>query len=145
MFNPNQLSTMKKVVILTAACFVALAAVAHEWTSLTAALPFTKANAVFAWMETEHDFGKIPIHKPVAHEFLFTNTGDAPLLISSVTTSCGCTVSEYSKDPIPPGARGYVKATYNAAKAGAFNKTVTINANVEGEAVKLTVKGVVTE
>jgi hypothetical protein len=99
----------------------------------------------FSWTLTAYDFGKIPLNKPVTHEFKFTNTGNAPLVISSVQASCGCTVTEYSKDPIGPGAEGFVKATYNAAKVGVFTKTVTINANAEESVVQLTIKGEVTE
>ena len=104
---------------------------------------FETAN--FLWIVTSHDFGKIKANKPVTHEFRFTNSGDAPLVISSVQASCGCTVTDYSKDPIPPGSEGYVKATYNAAKLGVFSKTVTVNANAAESVVQLTIKGEVVE
>ncbi len=96
---------------------------------------------VFSWKVTVHDFGKIPLNKPVTHEFRFTNSGDSPLIISSVQASCGCTVTDYSKDPIPPGSEGFVKATYNAATAGIFTKTVTVNANSDEGTVRLMIKG----
>lgn len=99
----------------------------------------------FAWSATTYDFGKIEINKPVTHEFRFTNSGGAPLVISSVQASCGCTVTDYSKDPIAPGSEGYVKATYNAAKIGVFNKTVTVNANAAESIVQLMIKGEVVE
>jgi hypothetical protein len=102
-------------------------------------------NAIFNWLETTFDFGKIKQNKPVTHEFDFVNKGTSPLIISSVKASCGCTVAEYSKDPIAPGQQGFVKATYNAAHAGAFTKTVTINANTDNAAVVLTIKGEVVE
>ena len=102
-------------------------------------------TADFSWIVTTHDFGKIKVNKPVTHEFRFTNSGDAPLVISSVQASCGCTVTDYSKDPIAPGAEGYVKATYNAAKVGVFSKTVTVNANAAESVVQLTIKGEVVE
>jgi hypothetical protein len=98
-------------------------------------------TANFVWIVTTYDFGKIKVNKPVTHEFRFTNSGDAPLVISSVQASCGCTVTDYSKDPIAPGAEGYVKATYNAAKVGVFSKTVTVNANAAESVVQLTIKG----
>lgn len=98
-------------------------------------------NAEFKWNETSFDFGKIKLNVPVTHEFTFTNKGNATLTISSVQASCGCTVAQYSKEPIEPGQQGFVKATYNAAKAGVFTKTVTINANTEIATVVLTIKG----
>lgn len=99
----------------------------------------------FLWSMTTYDFGKIKMNNPVSHEFRFTNSGDAPLVISSVQASCGCTVTDYSKDPIAPGAEGYVKATYNAAKVGIFSKTVTVNANAEKPVVQLMIKGEVVQ
>ena len=105
----------------------------------------TTVNAAFNWAVTTFDFGTIKVNKPVTHKFKFTNTGDAPLVISSVQASCGCTVTEYSKEPIAPGAEGFVKATYNAAKVGVFTKTVTVNANTDENAVQLVIKGEVVE
>jgi hypothetical protein len=102
-------------------------------------------TANFLWIGTTYDFGKIKVNNPVTHEFRFTNSGDAPLVISSVQASCGCTVTDYSKDPIAPGSEGYVKATYNAAKVGVFSKTVTVNANAAESVVQLTIKGEVVE
>lgn len=102
---------------------------------------FNTTAPIFHWNETTFDFGKIKLNVPVTHEFYFTNTGRAPLIISSVKASCGCTVAEYSKEPIAPGQRGFVKATYNAAKSGVFNKTITVNVNTEDMPVQLYIKG----
>jgi hypothetical protein len=99
------------------------------------------AEAAFSWTNTEHDFGKIQVGIPVTYEFTFVNAGDIPLVISTVQASCGCTVTNYTKDPIEPGSTGYVKATYNAASVGQFSKTVTVNANTENGIARLTVKG----
>jgi hypothetical protein len=110
--------------------------------------PVNKLNpeaAIFNWTMTEFDFGKIKVGVPVTYEFKFTNTGDIPLVISTVQASCGCTVTSYTKDPIAPGADGYVKATYNAAGIGQFTKTVTVNANTEDGVAKLTIKGEVVQ
>lgn len=99
----------------------------------------------FSWTETTFDFGQIKVKKPVTHEFSFVNAGSAPLVITSVQASCGCTVTKYSKEPISPGSSGFVTATYDAAKVGVFTKTVTVNANTDGGAVLLTIKGEVVE
>jgi len=96
-----------------------------------------------AWAKESHDFGEIPQGKPVSVEFAFTNTGDAPLLIADVATSCGCTASDYSKEPIASGASSKIKVTYNAANMGAFTKTITVNFS-DAEAKKvLMIKGTV--
>ncbi len=136
---------MKKTMILVAAFAIAVVALGQELTaSIKKTVPVTPA-AVFTWATTSFDFGKIEKGIPVTHKFTFTNTGTEALIISSVQASCGCTVTEYTKDPIPAGEKGFVKATYNAAKPGVFSKTVTINANTEDAVVLLTIKGEVGE
>lgn len=102
-------------------------------------------NAMFNWAQTTFDFGQIKMNNPVTHEFTFMNAGDAPLVITSVQASCGCTVAKYSKDPITPGSSGFVKATYNASKVGVFTKTITVNANTEEGIMHLVIKGEVVE
>ena len=131
---------MKKFVLVALGVVCASVVVAQILASNSPAYTPIR-NAVFAWSETTYDFGKIKVNVPVTHEFSFANTGDVPLVISSVKASCGCTVTEYSKDPIEPGAKGFVKATYNAAKVGVFSKTVTLNANTEEGTVVLAIKG----
>jgi hypothetical protein len=101
--------------------------------------------AVFTWTNLTHDFGKIKVSNPVSHEFAFTNTGSATLVISSVQASCGCTVTSYSKEGIAPGEKGFVKATYNAANVGQFTKTLSVTANTAEGIVKLTIQGEVIE
>jgi hypothetical protein len=135
---------MKKTIILVMAFAIAIVAVGQELSTSIKKSEFSRA-AVFAWTETVYDFGQIQKDAPVTHEFTFTNSGEEPLIISSVQASCGCTVTEYTKDPIPAGREGFVKATYNAAKAGVFTKTVTIKANTNDETVLLTIKGEVVE
>lgn len=97
--------------------------------------------AVFEWDSTTYDFGVIELNQPAEHTFSFKNMGDAPLIIQSVKASCGCTVANYSMEPIGVGEDGFVKATYNSAKPGHFVKTVTVIANTGEDAVTLTLKG----
>ena len=93
----------------------------------------------------EHDFGNIPQGTPVTTEFEVTNTGKAPLIISNVNVTCGCTTPFFTKDPIMPGKKGLIKATFNAAAAGAFTKGITVVTNVPDKAgVPLIIKGTVT-
>lgn len=135
---------MKKISLILLVGLVTTPLFSQRLTMMSLLLPALETPA-FLWNVTTHDFGKIKFNQPVMHEFRFTNSGDAPLVISSVQASCGCTVTAYSKEPIAPGAEGYVKATYNAAKIGVFSKTVTVNANAEESLVQLTIKGEVTE
>ena len=101
----------------------------------------TADNAVFEWVSQLHDFGKIKQGVPVSHEFKFTNKGKVPLIIANVQASCGCTTPDWTKDAIPPGQQGFIKATFNAASPGVFDKTVTVTANVENGSVQLKIKG----
>jgi len=110
-------------------------------TATTVSNAKAEAKAAFKWSESEHNFGVIPQGKPVTTTFSFTNTGKVPLIISQVQGSCGCTATDYSKEPIAPGKKGYVKATYNAAAMGAFHKTVTVTANADAAPVVLVIKG----
>lgn len=125
---------MKKIALILSLIVVA------PLVALTTVPPSYEAPA-FSWDATTFDFGKIKQNTPVSHVFKFTNSGSSPLVISTVQASCGCTVTDYSREPIGPGAEGYVKATYDAAKPGAFSKTVVVNANAEEGYVKLTIRG----
>ena len=137
---------MKKAMIMIAACAIAVVALGQELTaSIKKTEPVKPLAAVFNWEATSYDFGKIQKDVAVTHEFTFTNSGNDALIISSVQASCGCTVTDYTKDPIPAGEKGFVKATYNASKAGVFSKTVTINANTDDAIVLLTIKGEVVD
>lgn len=103
---------------------------------------YTKAP-IFKWNTTLHDFGKMIQNKPQTFTFTFTNTGNAPLVISQAKGSCECTKAEFIPTPIPPGKTGWVKATYDASKVGEFNRNVTVTANIDGGPVNLNIKGVV--
>ncbi|HEV7346766.1 DUF1573 domain-containing protein [Telluribacter sp.] len=98
-------------------------------------------KGVMKFKEETHSFSKIEQGKPVTHEFTFTNTGTDPIVISNVSASCGCTTPSYTKDPVLPGKTGSIKATYNAAAMGAFNKSVTVFSNAESPTITLFLKG----
>jgi hypothetical protein len=101
----------------------------------------TVAEAEFKFTEETHDFGKIPQGTPVTYEFQFTNVGDAPIIISTVEASCGCTVPTYSNTPVKKGEKGTIKATFNAAAAGSFNKVITVKSNAKTPVKYLYIKG----
>lgn len=131
-----------KRIILSATFIIAAVSFAMSQASTVAIESGNPSSmAKFKWTETTHNFGKIPQGKPVSTEFKFTNTGKTPLVISNVRGSCGCTVTQYTKEPIAPGKTGHVKATFNAAAMGAFNKSVRVTANVEGGNETLFIKG----
>ncbi|MBI5540990.1 MAG: DUF1573 domain-containing protein [Bacteroidia bacterium] len=125
---------MKKVSILLAAiCFIGTTAFVNAQTK----------EAKITFTEESFDFGSIAEEKgPVTKEFTFTNTGAAPLIVQNVKASCGCTTPEWTKDPVLPGKKGIIKATYNPQnRPGQFNKTITVTSNAENNTVILTIKG----
>jgi hypothetical protein len=84
----------------------------------------------FKFERTEYDFGQIKEGEKVIYTYKFTNTGDAPLIVNSVQPSCGCTAPDWTKEPIPAGATGFVKVEFDSnGKQGIQNKVVTVNAN----------------
>ncbi|GAA4244189.1 MULTISPECIES: DUF1573 domain-containing protein [Winogradskyella] len=87
------------------------------------------------------NYGTITQNAEGKRIFTFTNTGDAPLLITKVKTSCGCTVPSYSKAPIQPGDQGELEIKYDTKRLGAFTKTVTVISNAEGGNKILKIKG----
>ena len=109
----------------------------------TAADPSTLGAFQFA--EMEYDFGTIQEGKVVERVFNFTNNGQAPLVISNITASCGCTSPDWTKSPVQPGETGFVKVVFNsAAKSGAQSPTVTIQANTNPSVTRLSMRGSVT-
>ncbi|HAP00406.1 MAG TPA: DUF1573 domain-containing protein [Bacteroidetes bacterium] len=94
------------------------------------------------WIETNsYSFGKIPFNVPATVTFEIKNTGDAPLLITKAEPTCNCTLVDYTKDEIPPGGNGFVKATFDARIVGKFDKRIFLYTNAyEGE-MDLILKG----
>jgi hypothetical protein len=97
------------------------------------------------WSETTHNFGNLELRKPSTATFTFKNVSEAPVVITNVRSSCGCTVAKYTKEPVKPGEEGEVSATYNAARIGAFTKTVTVTLDALSRPVVLKIKGQVVE
>ena len=72
------------------------------------------------------DFGKIKQGVPQKGTFTVTNISNEPLIIEQANPTCGCTISDYTKEPIAPGKSGVINATYNAAAMGHFEKHLTV-------------------
>lgn len=98
-------------------------------------------TAVIEWNNLTVDFGKIPQNKPIVVEFKFLNPGILPLIITSVKPSCGCTVADYPKEPIPSGGQGTISVTFDAKSSGYFSKTITVHSNTEEGITNLFIKG----
>jgi hypothetical protein len=89
-----------------------------------------------------HDYGDIPYNGNGTCEFKVTNTGNAPLILSSCQGSCGCTVPKCDPNPILPGESSIITVKYDTTRSGQIAKSVTINSNAVNEPVKVvTIKG----
>lgn len=96
------------------------------------AAPGTAALPAFKFEKENHEFGEIVEGEKVTYTFKFTNVGNAPLVISSASASCGCTVPEYTKTAVQPGEEGEVNVTFDSAGRSGMNaKTITLIANTE--------------
>ncbi|HAB81305.1 MAG: hypothetical protein ABR91_06310 [Polaribacter sp. BACL8 MAG-120531-bin13] len=86
--------------------------------------------AVMSFDKTFHDFGQITQGTPQQTVFTFTNTGDAPLIITDATSSCGCTIPDYPKNtPIAPGQQGQMVVNFNGSGQNQVTKTINVQAN----------------
>lgn len=95
--------------------------------------------------DTMHNFDVVSeAGGTVSHEFVFTNTGDAALIIYDVTTNCGCTVADYPREPIAPGKQGCVSITFDPkGNPGEFAKEIVVKSNAQKKKIRLRIKGVV--
>lgn len=101
-------------------------------------------QAEIKFEKTTHDFGTFSEKSPVVScTFTFTNVGERPLVINQAMASCGCTVPEYTKNPVKPGEKGEIKVTYNgtAKFPGHFKKSITVITNGAVEKTRLYIEG----
>ncbi len=109
--------------------------------TLHAQTPQSATNDSIIFDKLEHDYGTITKGGDGLSQFTFTNRGNAPLLLSNVRASCGCTVPEWPREPVAPGQKGVIKVKYNTNIVGSFNKTITVNSNALNSVVQLRIKG----
>ncbi len=104
-------------------------------------------QAVLKLDKKVHNFGEVMRSKPVTCQFVVTNDGDKPLVINQVIPSCGCTATEYTKEPIAPGKNGYVKLTYDAKNQfeGKFSRMAVIYSNAANSNARVRIQGIVVE
>jgi hypothetical protein len=100
-----------------------------------------KNGPVAEFDKTVCDLGELTQNVPGTAVFTVFNKGNEPLIFSSVTASCGCTNLQWSQEPLLPGKSTTISATYNAAAAGNFLKTITVKSNATDQPVVLQLKG----
>ena len=137
---------MKKTLLL------ALSLTAAAYTAQAqATAPATKAvgpvaGPAITFEESKYDFGSVVQGGTVDHTFKFKNTGTAPLVISNIGVSCGCTTPEWTKAPVLPGKTGSIAAHFNSTgKMGMQNKVLTIESNAAAGSTTVSLVGEVKE
>lgn len=119
---------MKGILFFLAFALIAIGAGAQEADT-------KPGGAIIAWETTQHDFGDIFQGDKIEHTFKFANTGTEPLIITNVTTQCGCTAPKgWPRDPVLPGGKGEITLSFNSAgKLGRQNKVATLVSNAVNE------------
>ena len=112
---------MKKIILL---CAIVLGFAAT-------ASAQTDPKPEFKFNEEKHDFGKIPMGKPVTVNFEFSNIGEQPLILTEVRPTCTCITADYTKTPVRKGEKGIIKITFIPPGVGGFNKTVVVTSNAK--------------
>lgn len=87
------------------------------------------------------DYGEIEKGSDGVRIFEFTNTGSAPLIISNVRSSCGCTIPKKPEDPIMPGKTGEIQVKYDTNRVGPIRKAITVTSNADTPTKILKIKG----
>ena len=93
-----------------------------------------------SWDKSKHVFGSIEHKKPVTAEFEFTNNSNAPVAVTKVGTTCGCTAANYPKEPVKPGEKAKIKLKYDAVSPGFFKKAAKIHFS-DGSAKEVEIEG----
>lgn len=94
-----------------------------------------------SWDKTTYDLGDVAFMVPKDAEFVLTNSGNEPLLITYARASCGCTNLNYSEEPVLPGKTTKLSVTYNGSGSGQFMKTITVQTNADERPVTLQITG----
>lgn len=125
----------------------------HILTLMLLAIPLTvfsqeevkpKDKGEMKFETTRHNFGVFAQDTAiVTYDFVFTNVGKAPLIIHQANASCGCTVPEYTLEPIMPGCKGKISVTYNGKgrRPGVFRKSITVHNNGKQSPMRLYIEG----
>jgi len=136
------MNIMKKLLLgLSALCLIAFTSCKEDATKKIKAQNVAEAAErdanstkfpVLAFDKSEYDFGEMEARTNVETEFSYTNTGEAPLVITNISSSCGCTIpKDWSREPLSPGESGKFTVKFNGTGNGNVTKTVTVTANTE--------------
>lgn len=129
---------MKKLIVL---CLMIGSIIAAQAQTSKAAEPYKGTNAEIKFEKLSVDFGTLKVGDVKTVTVTFTNVGKKPLILDDVISSCDCTTVDWSKQPIMPGKKGTIKATYTAKHTGLISKRLTVLSNANTDRVILQLKG----
>ncbi|MBK6345459.1 MAG: DUF1573 domain-containing protein [Bacteroidales bacterium] len=131
---------MKKSVSLLVAVLLGIGSIFAQEVKTETAAPNPNAPEI-TFEKIVHDYGTLFVGGDGNCEFIFTNTGKEPLILSSVKSSCGCTVPSYPREPILPGKKESIKVKYDTGRLGPINKSITVMSNAKTATVVLKITG----
>jgi hypothetical protein len=101
----------------------------------------TSGKAEIIFETNTHNFKNLELNNEYYFDFIFKNTGNSPLVISKIETSCGCTTAEKPEAPINTKEKKHIRVWYNSETEGKFNKTITVYSNAENSPTQLFITG----
>jgi hypothetical protein len=131
---------MKRFTLFVVAVFAAFAVFAQSAAQGNVAEENPNAPEI-SFDKTVHDYGAVPYKGDGKCEFKFTNSGQEPLILTNVRSSCGCTVPKWPREPILPGQSEVIHVEYKTNRIGRINKTVTVQSNARTKSVVLRIQG----
>jgi hypothetical protein len=134
---------MKKVLLALGVSFIMSFAVFAQNTEQQPAV--NKNAPVISFDKTTHDYGTVVKGGDGTCEFKFKNTGVEPLILSNVTSSCGCTVPEWPREPVLKNKSNVIKVKYDTNRVGPINKTITVLSNATNSSIQLHIIGTITD
>jgi hypothetical protein len=133
---------MRKIIVLSWVLIVTAVYGCTGGSRKNSSDPYSKninsGTSEISFREYEHNFGKVAEGEKVSYTFIFDNKGTSDLVLSSASTTCGCTVPKYDTKPIPPGASGNLEVVFDTSgRNGIQTKTITVKSNASKPVVLL--------
>lgn len=132
---------MKKAALIITALFITFLTFPQDKEKVTQTVDQSTNGPEITFEKVVHDYGTIHRNADGNCEFEFTNTGNEPLVLSTVRSSCGCTVPKWPREPILPGKSSVINVKYDTRRMGTINKSITVLSNAKTSSVVLSIKG----
>ncbi len=132
---------MKRIALFLTVLFFASSAISQEEEKVTQTIKESGNGPEISFEKVVHDYGTLYQGGDGSSDFEFTNTGNEPLVLSTVRSSCGCTVPKWPREPILPGKSAVINVKYDTRRIGTINKSITVLSNAKTASVVLSIKG----